>query len=407
MVQLPAIFPDGTRLDRKAYPWLVNGLVSAHFRLLREKRPPLSRLQTGISILLVWWLVPGTLLLVWGRFLPRHDWIGTGLHVALLLVSVLFGIVSYRLARVTLRGQDWKPILWQNAFREGRFYAYCAATIVIFAVFSLISFGAIEGVRPHPVKEGEELMERWRELLGPEGLSKPLSNPDVEATDIRSIVPRLLAFFGYRAFADLTELDVSTKPANWTRQRNEIALVKGARLKGRDLRYAMASRAFLVNADLRGANLRGADLDASDMREANLASADLRAVNLFLADLRGANFAWAILRGARLHSVQLQGASFLEADLQDADFGGADLRGAMLGLADLKGVRLERAKLHGADLRWAKWLTVSQVKEADGWEAALYTDSFLQKLGLPPDHNERIEKKLAERGKANKATGAQ
>ncbi len=35
--------------------------------------------------------------------------------------------------------------------------------------------------------------------------------------------------------------------------------------------------------------------------------------------------------------------------------------------------------------------------------AAFYKDDFLKELGLPPDHNERVKKKLAELEKKKKA----
>lgn len=72
LADLPAVFPDGRSLDKRADPWLLNGLVSAHFVRLRRERPALSRLQQGLSISLAWWVVPLTLLVFWARFLARH-----------------------------------------------------------------------------------------------------------------------------------------------------------------------------------------------------------------------------------------------------------------------------------------------------------------------------------------------
>ncbi len=48
-----------------------------------------------------------------------------------------------------------------------------------------------------------------------------------------------------------------------------------------------------------------------------------------------------------------------------------------------------------------------QVKMARNWELAFYADYFLKELGLPPDHNERVKKKLAELEKEKRATDAQ
>jgi hypothetical protein len=39
LADLPAVFPDARSLDKKADPWMLNGLVSDHFRRLRRERP--------------------------------------------------------------------------------------------------------------------------------------------------------------------------------------------------------------------------------------------------------------------------------------------------------------------------------------------------------------------------------
>ncbi len=90
-----------------------------------------------------------------------------------------------------------------------------------------------------------------------------------------------------------------------------------------------------------------------------------------------------------------------------ANLGAANLQKAVLFEANLQGADLQSAKLQGADLRLAQGLTASQLLEAKNWELAFYRDDFLKKLGLPPDHNERVKKKLAEMEKETKATDAQ
>ena len=85
----------------------------------------------------------------------------------------------------------------------------------------------------------------------------------------------------------------------------------------------------LVNADLRGANLRGADLCS-----ANLSGADLCSANLCSADLSGANLCSANLCSADLRSANLYGADLRSADLIDANLSGADLRSANLSGAE-------------------------------------------------------------------------
>ncbi len=127
--------------------------------------------------------------------------------------------------------------------------------------------------------------------------------------------------------------------------------------------------------------------------------ADLSKANLQKAILRGANLQKAFLGGANLQGANLDGAN-----LQGADLTEANLQGAVLLWANLQGANLDGANLQGATLVGAKGLTASQVKKAKNWKLAFYSDDFLKKLRLPPDHNERVKEKLAEMEK--KATGA-
>jgi len=346
LAKLPAVFPDGRAVDEKAYPWLLIGLVRAHSARLRDNHPPMSRIQGMISILLAWWLVPATILLFWGRYLTRHEWVGTAFHIGLLVVSVGLAITFYRLSIATIRGQKIEPFIWKKAFKDMRFNAALGIGIV----FSFVSVGAIYGP----------------------------------------------PYFVVRA--DFSEADVSTKPPNWTgREKREIALVKGARLEGKNLRYVNAFKAFLVNADLRFADLRGADFWGADLR-----ASELRHANLQDADLWGAD-----LKESKLIEADLQGANLAAADLQGADLVLANLEEAQLAAANLHGAELAGAELQGANLRGAKGLIPSQVKGARNWKLAFYSGDFLEKLGLPTDHNKRVQQRLTELEKGSKATAAQ
>jgi hypothetical protein len=88
MGSLPAIFPDGRPLQAKADPWLLSDLVRSHVSRLMRDRPFLSYLQKWISIALAWWVVPFTLTLFWGRYLRRHDMVGTTLHCVLTAICI-------------------------------------------------------------------------------------------------------------------------------------------------------------------------------------------------------------------------------------------------------------------------------------------------------------------------------
>jgi hypothetical protein len=260
---LPAIFPDGRPLDRAAYPWLLHGLVRVYCWRLRHIRPALSRVQTGLAILLAWWMVPLTLMLFWGGYLSNHDWPVTTVHVTLLVAAIGSAVLFQGLARTLLRGRVVRP------------YTHGAVALVLaFAidvVLSLLSFGALTGVPSH---------------LSPQLQAPPRAATHTAVDDLRRLVPRLFAFIGCSPFANLAEMDVSTRLFPPTAQQDEsLSQVVGAHLSSRNLRYANAVRAFLVKADLRGADLSHADLRYADLRGAQFDGATLYSANFQGADL--------------------------------------------------------------------------------------------------------------------------
>ena len=162
-----------------------------------------------------------------------------------------------------------------------------------------------------------------------------------------------------------------------------------ANLQEADLSKANLQKAYLWQANLQKAKLMEANLQGAILWQANLQKADLGQANLQKADLRQANLQETDLRG-----VNLQGAVLAHANLQKAD----------LGQANLQEADFRSAKLQGANLRRVKAVTASQIKRARNWQLAFYSDDFLKELGLPADHNETLEKKLAEMEKEKEKT---
>jgi uncharacterized protein YjbI with pentapeptide repeats len=381
LANLPAIFPDGRSLERRAYPWLLNGLVRRHFIRLNHDHPPLSQLQARLSVVLAWWVVPSTQVLFWARYLSLHDWTGTGLHILLLGISISAAIVFQRLTTSTLAGKHrdaapW-PFPWKTAL---------SITGTSYALFCILSLGAIHGIPPDQYSSND-----------PNWVGSRV--PDLMPLDIRRLVPRAFELILYSPFAQFEETWVSTKPTNWTGQKKEeVALVEGARLKHRNLRYAKAFRAFLVNADLREVNFHGANLREADLRGANLEKANLSGANLRVARLEWAKLGWATLHGAvltwanaqeaDLRGADLQGATLTWADLQKADLQGADLRWANLQMADLRGADLSGVAFEGADLT-ATNLAGADLRTATGLNRQQLEPAIVDETTQLPDFADR------------------
>jgi uncharacterized protein YjbI with pentapeptide repeats len=354
---LPSVFPDGTLLHRMVYPWLLIRLLS---RAVSGRSvafaPDVSATRAVIYlvfIFVVWWLVPITLLFFGARYLPAHDWFGTSVHMVLLVLAIGsggFGIYSFRPAQVMRRGDEYQAFSLKKPLRGVMTYR-SALALGMGVIFVGLSYGSINGI--------------------------PLQHANL--SNVRTWVPYAMSFIGYSPFGDFRDADVSVRPESWRRGIGPIRLVKGAVLRDRDLRYLQASRAFLVNADLRNSDLYGAvlaeaHLEGADLRGANLESTDLTKAQLRLANLQDANLRAANLRGADLTAADLARANLRNAVFDLANLSKAVLVGAKLNNSYLRETDLRASDLSGADLQWAV-LRGAQLQEAKLRDANLqYSD---------------------------------
>ena len=107
--------------------------------------------------------------------------------------------------------------------------------------------------------------------------------------------------------------------------------------------------------DLRGAHLRGENLREIDLRGARIDGADLSWANLISAhldraDFTKANFDWAKLTFAELGGTNLSFAHLTLTELDETNLSGATLEGASLAGVNLRGARLANADFSGASI---------------------------------------------------------
>jgi uncharacterized protein YjbI with pentapeptide repeats len=351
--ELPAIFPDGRRLDERAYPWLLNGLVRRHFELLKKDRPFIAYVQEWLSIFLAWWVVPITMVAFWFRFIPRHDWWGTGFHIGLIVISVAFTLIFLGLCSKIFQGLIKTQLEFKNFWYYNRIY-YGFIAFLTFIIFILLSNGAINGIIPE---------------------SKHISK--MKHDRIEEIVPWSFNKFGFDVFANFNEKSVSEKPINYMQidKSERIESVSGANLDGRNLNYADMTGAFLVKANFRNASLQ----------KAYLGYASLQKANLWLANLQKANLSGANLQEADLGFANLQEADLYRVNLQEANLSGAHLQKALLWYTnlqktDLGGADLQEAFFLNADLTGAKNLTIEKLSEVTTLYLTLLDFELIEKV---------------------------
>jgi uncharacterized protein YjbI with pentapeptide repeats len=320
----PAIFPDGRRLDTRL-PWFARWPARGRMKWLREHNPSLASLEGWISILLLYWMVPATAFVFWARYLTLQDLRGTLLHSAVVVAGGLAAQYFTQAAgRAYRNSAPPPPQQGRSVWIRGSVAPAIGLTLV------LLSFGAVRGI-PHDNPRAPEAS--WA---------------------VQSWASDLLWWAGYTPTAQFAELDVSTKPPDWTGREEDLARVEGARLNGLRLRYIQAYGAFFAKAHLWQADLTRADLSGADLREANLRQANLQFAGLDRAKLSRAMLQEAVLQEANLTQASLQDADLSRASLAGALLLDAKLDGANLYAADLSSAVLQRASLQHADLRDAR-----------------------------------------------------
>jgi hypothetical protein len=91
MASLPAILPDGSKVDEGTYPWLLGGLIRWYSPALRNYPAAYGRLRVLLSILLAWCTAPAAIWFMWGRSVMAHDTALTAVIVAAFGTSVGLG----------------------------------------------------------------------------------------------------------------------------------------------------------------------------------------------------------------------------------------------------------------------------------------------------------------------------
>jgi uncharacterized protein YjbI with pentapeptide repeats len=346
---LPAVFPDGQTPERDG-PWFLMGLIRKHFRWPRDGRSPLAVLETGISMMLGYWVVPATLLLFWVRYLVRQDFRGTLLQVLLITVSVATATGLPDIVSRVLRSGELRIAKSKNFYRLALLTT--RAALIIGGLLLIISLGVIRGLPAD------------RDIAS-----------EHSSANIRRWASELFQSVGYRPYADLTEAVISTPPvgANWTEAG--MADAPGAKLNQMNLRFARAYRSFLMNAKLWRADLEGAYLSEADLRGANMREAVMRSANFNRAQANRAVLVSANAVGAQFVSTDLRGADLSYGNFDNADLSNAKLSGSTMYGISLRGARLLRTDLSRTDLRDTKMdnavLSFANMQDADMSSAKL------------------------------------
>lgn len=362
--RLPAFFPDGRPLDQILSPWLPNILIRLNVKKLKPDPVPLLHPQRLIVIILIWAIVPITLILIWHSYLIKHSLLSV-IHIALFAISSIVGKYYYENGCRYLSGE---PVSVKEIFKLSR--KFVVRIIALALVMLGISFFAMIG------------------------------NLGIIPTSLR-----------YDLAADLVQAELSKNPIEWYQDSTNFGLIQGARLRGSNLRYSDATEAFLMKADLRESDITGMNIYYADLRLsrglsrkmilsswnwlfANYSESEIRILGLLSdhntkkntknfshytlhdgvisnklinANLESANFNNSTLQRMNLSHANLSSATFLFATLDSVNFSSADLTSTSfskinrMNYIDFSDAIIDRTDFRGTKMTNIIGLTSAQV----------------------------------------------
>jgi uncharacterized protein YjbI with pentapeptide repeats len=300
-------------------------------------------------------------------FIPYHSELVTWVHrvcVAADLILLFYFWPRFWSARIERRG----------ARRQFTAYLpYAAACAVLFFSLVVASFPSerIIGLLPNVHIIPTTLKPEWSSSADWSSPHKILfqGKPN-RATGTSSSV-----FSSYLILSDQTFVDPDKLP--------QIRISRSFR--GRDLRDAILDRSDLRKADFSAANLDGASLSGTLLQDAKFSCAEtisgyecssFRRAYMVFAQLQGAEMRNPDFEGARLDGANLQGADAPYMRLRRADLAGANLRGANLTGAQFQGANLYKSQVQAANLHYANF-NLAELSEADLAGAKLGEVSFV------------------------------
>lgn len=248
------------------FPWFITSSMARRFARGQRDRGGFSGwFEYNVGLLFGWFSTALVIFMIWARYLTKHDWTISIYHVALFAVAVAGAVYFMSASKANLQGVDVRG--WRIASR--------GTAILIAFVAPAAALG----------------YSTWW-LFEAQDRNGCQNSYTAECSAIFLLRDRLRVA-GLDPAAALDGADVSARPENWAPSAEsdleQLAAVRGANLRGEDLRYASAKNALFVRSDLREATLRLGDFEGAWFQGADLSGADMS-----FSKFVGANFDHAI-----------------------------------------------------------------------------------------------------------------
>ena len=357
--KLPTRFPDKSPITLKTFPTLIDNLIEGYFPFFEANKKNVgSRLRVCFTVVTLFLIAPGTLLLFWLRYLPLHDFIGSMIHVVWFSISVVSGFLSWRHIKSTSQ-----PKLGNRVPIKRLVVTFTT----MFAVFMGLSYHVNYGSRlPF---DGVYLDISLMELSGKSqetvtrrrsfSAESTINGFVIDNANLRHANLYYVNFLGSSIkgselhYADLRKSSLDGANINesiFSYARLSRASIKRVSAVRTDFSHALLQSSDLSHGVFSQANFRGASMLYAKLDEGRFDRSDFSNANMDDVKAEKANFKMGVLINTSLNKAELDYANFYLARLQNSKLWKASLNYAKLILSDLSNAQFTGASLIDSDL---------------------------------------------------------
>jgi len=356
--KLPTYFPDNSLVTLKTFPTLIDNLIEEYFPYMQHNTGFGHKLKLYLTLAILFCVTPITLISYWIRYLPRHDVLGSSIHVAWILICVTSAYLTWHNIKSTATPET------QKRFPTKRFIScILIGWTTLWGLSSAISNGNKLPINSFymdvsfmNLSKKNDIARVRRQDFGDE---KNLNGFIVDGHNLRHANLYYVGFVG--GSLKETKLDYADlRKATLDNTNLESAQLAHSKLEQTSLQQVHGIKANFAHAIMNSANLSHSTFSQGDFSHSTLTWADLSHGQFARSDFTQAkldavsadhaNFQMALFINTSMNKVKLNSANLYLAKVQHSNLWKAELNNAKLILADLSASQLTDASLIEANL---------------------------------------------------------
>lgn len=360
---LPSYFPDGSVITLKTFPTLIDNMVEQYFPLVKKNHNTFDKkVKLYLTLMVLFFVSPATLIGYWLRYIPRHDYVGSILHSSTIIICICSSFIIWHKIKRTAEPDH------KSEFPNKRFIA---ATTILISIMFILSYGTSTGSKyPFSHMYMDISFQKLTQSTEPQTTRRTrrteqsttkiseygfiLDNRNLRHANMFHVNLHYGSLKNtILSYADLRKANLSyseMKQADLTYARLDNATISNVNAIRANFSHAQLHMADLSDSVFSQGNFTSTNLTRAKMLRSDFSRSNLSHSTMDFIDASNANFSMAVMFDVSLNKSNLQNANFYLAQLNNSYFWRTDLTSATLILAncaysDFTGANLSKANL--------------------------------------------------------------